>query len=79
MLVTTTTSTATLARVLMKKVKKSINRATPHKFSLFPSIFRVKYMSACLIKNLRFFKFSTETDSLKKERALLENINPIVI
>ena len=33
-------------------------------------------MSACLKENLGFFKFFTETDSLKQKRALLENITP---
>ena len=31
-------------------------------------------MSACLKENLGFFKFFTETDSLKQKRALLQNI-----
>ena len=33
-------------------------------------------MSACLKENLGFFRFFTETDSLKQKRALLENITP---
>ena len=33
-------------------------------------------MSACLKENLGFFRFFTQTDSLKQKRALLENITP---
>ena len=43
--------------------------------SLLP-ISHAENMSACLKENLGFFKFFTETDSLKQKRALLENITP---
>merc|ERR1712212_1310726 len=75
MLVATTTSTK-LTTLVTAKMRKSINRARIFEFPSFLSIYHVENMSACLKKNLGFFRFFTETDSLKQKRALLENITP---
>ena len=64
---------------LMTTMKKSMNRAELLEFPSFLSISHAENMSACLRENLGFFKFFTETESLKQKRALLENITPIVI
>ena len=51
-----------------------MNRVRLLEFSSFLFICHAENMSACLKENLGFFKFFTETDSLKQKRALLENI-----
>ena len=63
----------------MTTMKKQINRVRRLEFSSFLSICHAENMSACLKENLGYFKFFTETDSLKQKRALLEKITLIVI